>query len=66
MASRVGTSDEFNPSNDTVINYVKHAQIYLEANDIAEAKKVSTLLSTISKKTFAVLWDCRTTRRQDS
>ena len=45
LASRVGPSDEFNPWNETVMNYVECAQIYLEANDIAEVKKVSTLLS---------------------
>ena len=36
---------------------MERAQIYFEANDIAEAKKVSTLLSVIGKKTFAVLRD---------
>ena len=49
--------DEFDPSSETVTNYVERTQIYFEANDIAEAKKVCTLLSAIGKKTFAVLWD---------
>ena len=57
MASRVGTFDEFDPPSETVTNYVEHAQIYFEANDIAEAKKLSTLLSAIGKKTFAILQD---------
>ena len=57
MISRVGTLDEFDLSSETATNYVERAQIYSEANDIAEAKKVSTLLSAIGKKTFAVLCD---------
>lgn len=49
--------DEFDPSSKTVTNYVERTQIYFEANDIAEAKNVCTLLSAIGKKTFVVLWD---------
>ena len=57
MISRVGTLDEFGFSSETATNYGERAQIYLEANDIAEAKKALTLLSAIGKKTFAVLCD---------
>ena len=49
--------DEFDPSIKAATNYVERAQIYFEANDIAEAKKVSTFQSAIGKKTSVVLRD---------
>lgn len=49
--------DEFDPSIKAATNDMERAQIYFEANDIAEAKKVSTFLSVIGKKTSVVLRD---------
>ncbi len=57
MATRVGTLDEFEPSTETVTNYVERAHIYFQANDIAEAKKVPTFLSAIGKRMYAVIRD---------
>jgi len=57
MTTRVGTLDEFEPSSETVTNYVERVQMYFAANDIAEAKQVSTFLTAVGKKTYAVLRD---------
>ena len=65
MASRVGTLDEFDPSRETVTNYVERAQIYFEANDIVEAKKVSPLRVQLARTRLRCdgTWCRRTTRR---
>lgn len=33
MTTRVGTLDEFEPSSETVTNYVERVQMYFAAND---------------------------------
>ena len=53
----LGTLDEFEPTTETVSNYVERMQMFFVANDIAEAKQVSTFLTAVGKKAYAVLKD---------
>ena len=55
--NKVGTLDEFEPSTESVTNYVERVQMYFVANDIAEAKQVSTFLTAVGKRVYAVLRD---------
>ena len=47
-----GTMQEFQPGSET---YLERPQAYLDANDVAYAKRSSFLVSTIGPKTYAVL-----------
>ena len=46
---------EFDPGSDIVTAYVERTQLFLEANEIAEAKHVAVFLSAIGAKAYALL-----------
>ena len=46
---------EFDPGSDTVTAYVERTQLFLEANEIAEAKHVAVFLSAIGKMYLIVI-----------
>ena len=50
-----GSMQEFQPGAETITAYLERLQAYLDANDIAEEKRASVLVSTIGHKTYAVL-----------
>ena len=50
-----GKIDEFNPENERISEYLERLQLYFDANDIANAKKVSVLLTLIGSKTYSLL-----------
>ena len=47
--------DEFLPENESVTAYLERIELYLAANDIAEAKRVPVFLSVIGGKTYTLL-----------
>ena len=55
--NRVGVLEEFEPSSESVTNYVERVQMYFVANDVVAAKQVSTFLSAVGRRTYAVLRD---------
>ena len=42
-----GTMQEFQPASETIMAYLERLQAYLDANDVATAKRSSFLVSTI-------------------
>ena len=50
-----GRMDEFLPENESVTAYLERIELYLAANDIAEAKRVPVFLSVIVGKTYTLL-----------
>ena len=56
MASNtIGKLTEFDPATDSVAAYVERAQLYFEANEIGEAKRVAVFLTAVGGKTYALL-----------
>ncbi len=51
----VGKLEEFTPETDSIASYVKRAQLFFEANNVADEKKVAVFLSAIGSKTYALL-----------
>ena len=50
-----GTLQEFQPENDSITAYFERAEVFFQANDIAEDKKVAILLSVIGARSYALL-----------
>ena len=55
MAKSIGKIAEFDPENEKISEYLERIHLYFEANDIANAKKVSVLLTVIGSKTYSLL-----------
>ena len=53
----IGQLAEFDAASDTVSAYVERAQLFFEANDVAEAKRVAVFLSVIGGSTYKLLRD---------
>ena len=51
----VGILEEFDSANDSLTVYVEHAQLFIDANGIAEDKQVAVFLSAIGSKTYSLL-----------
>ena len=51
----IGSMQEFQPGAETITAYLERLQAYLDANDIAEEKRASVLVSMIGHKTYDVL-----------
>ena len=51
----IGTMQEFQPGAEPIMAYLERLQAYLDANEIAQAKRASVLVSTIGHKTYAIL-----------
>ena len=47
----VGIMQEFQPGSETIAPYLERLKAYLDANDVAAAKRGSFLVSTIGPKT---------------
>ena len=54
-AGIVGRLKEFDPRSDSLAVYVERAMLYMDANNIPEAKRAATLLSALGKNTYEVL-----------
>ena len=52
---RYGQLYEFDAENETVTAYLERAELYFDANDVADEKKVPVLLSNIGAKTYGLL-----------
>ena len=53
--STIGSMQEFQPGAEPIMAYLERLQAYLDANDVAEEKRTSVLVSTIGYKTYGVL-----------
>ena len=51
----VGKVLDFHPASDSVSAHEEQAQLFLEANETAEAKQVTVFLSAIRGRTYAFL-----------
>ena len=54
-AQQLGRMQEFEPETEPISAYLESLQMFFEANDIADAKKVSVLLTVIGKHNFSLL-----------
>jgi len=55
-ASRVlGRSQEFDPQKEDIASYLERLQLYFEANEVAEEKRVSVLLTIIRGPVYCTL-----------
>ena len=50
-----GTMREYDPDTESISAYLERLQLYFESNDIANAKKVSVLLTVIGPKVYGLL-----------
>lgn len=50
-----GTIKEFDPESETISAYLECLQLYFEANEVTNAKKVSVLLMVIGPNIYALL-----------
>ena len=53
----LGTLREFQPDTEMIKDYLERVALYIEANDIPEARQRAVLLSVVGSKTYAVLSD---------
>ena len=51
-----GTIAEFNPKSDNVSTYLERLELYFEANQVEEDRKVPTLLTVMGATTYDTLW----------
>ncbi len=47
MAPKIGTLDEFEPASESASNYAEGVEMYIDVNDIAADKQVSTFLTAV-------------------
>jgi len=50
-----GQLGEFDPGSEEISTYLERMQLYMEANNVADDKKVAVLLTVIGPKNFALL-----------
>ena len=50
-----GRIECFQPENETIGAYLERVELYFQANDIADGKKVSILLTSIGDTTYILL-----------
>ena len=58
MADRAvsfGHMDVFNPENETITAYLERFDLFIQANGVAEGKKVPVFLSVLGSKTYTLL-----------
>ena len=53
--TRYGHLQEFDAENESVTAYLERAELYFQANDVADEKQVAVLLSNIGAKTYGLL-----------
>ena len=52
---QLGRMQEFEPDTESISAYLERLQLFFEANDIADGKKVSVLLTVIGRNNFSLL-----------
>ena len=57
MAAQYGCLEKFRSESDSIRAYLERADLYLQANDIGENKRVPILLSCMGASTYAPLRD---------
>ena len=57
MTTTIGKMQEFDPTSDRISTYLERAEMFFQANEIAENKRVAVLLSIIGGKTYSLLSD---------
>ena len=55
ITTRYGQLHEFDVGTETITAYLERAELYFDANDVADEKKVPVLLSNIRAKTYGLL-----------
>ena len=60
MATTYKQLQEFQPDSDSVTSYLERVSLYLDANGIAEGKRVPIMLSSIGASTYLILSDLLT------
>ena len=53
--SVIGTLPEFNPEDQDTASYLEKVELFFEANNIAEEKKVAVFLTAAGQKTYEIL-----------
>ena len=53
--TRYGQLQEFDVENESITAYLERAELYFQANDVADEKQVAVLLSNIGAKTYGLL-----------
>ena len=51
----IGSLEAFDSKTDTVAAYAERAELYMDANDMPEARRVATFLNCIGKTTYAII-----------
>ena len=46
---------EFNPDNEKISTYLERVKLFLEANSVADERKVAVVLTVIGAKNYALL-----------
>lgn len=57
MSGIIGGIGDFDGSEESWTSYVERFELFVECNGISDAKKVSTLLTVVGKKTYNLLRD---------
>lgn len=53
--SAIGALSEFNPEEQDFASYLEKVELFFEANNIAEEKKVAVFLTAAGQKTYEIL-----------
>ena len=53
--SVIGTLPEFDPEDQDAASYLEKVELFFEANNIAEEKKVPLFLTAVGQKTYKIL-----------
>ena len=51
----IGSLEVFDPKTNTVTVYAERAELYMEANDMPETRRVATFLNYVGKTTYAII-----------
>ena len=54
-ATTIGRMQEFNPANETATAYLERFQLFVDANDIGDDKRVPTLLTVVGSTHYSLL-----------
>ena len=55
MATTYGQLQKFQPDSESITSYLERVTLYLDANGIADGKRVPILLSSIGASTYSLL-----------
>ena len=51
----IGSLEAFDPKTDTVAAYAERAELYMDANDMPETRRVATFLNCVGKIVYAII-----------